>query len=243
MILLEGTKITKDFGGLKALENVDLQVSEHEILGIIGPNGSGKTTLFNVISGSYPLTDGSIRFKGKVISGKEPYEICKDGIARTYQLVRPFLNLTVLENVMVGIYFGRTNTASGEGNDNAMEILSQLNLEKKHNWFAKDLTMAEKKRLEIGRAVATNPQLILLDEVMSGLTPKEIEQMVTHIRTIFDKGITILLIEHVMKAVAALSHRVMVLNYGKKICEGTPSEVANNEEVVKAYLGKKRSME
>lgn len=243
MILLEGSKVTKDFGGLRALDQVDFQLNEGEILGLIGPNGSGKTTLFNVIAGTYDLSMGSISFYGRTISGKKPYDICRRGIARTYQLVRPFLNMTVSENVMVGICFGRNEALDKKGRRSALEILGLLGLHKKHNWLAKDLTMAERKRLEIGRAIATDPKIILLDEVMPGLTPKEVEEMVNLVRSIFNMGITIFIIEHVMRALAELSHRIMVLNYGKKIFEGTPKEVGSNGEVIKAYLGKKHSME
>jgi branched-chain amino acid transport system ATP-binding protein len=243
MVLLEGSGVTKDFGGLRALNQVDFKLNEGDILGVIGPNGSGKTTLFNLITGTYGLTAGAILFRGNAISGKKPYDICKSGIARTYQLVRPFLNLTVFENVMVGTCFARNRKFGKKSNDSVMEILSLVDLARKHNRLAKDLTVAERKRLEIGRAIATGPQVILLDEVMPGLTPREVDEMVNLVRTIFKMGITIFIIEHVMKAVGALCHRIIVLNYGKKIFEGTPKEVGNNEEVVKAYLGKKHSIE
>jgi branched-chain amino acid transport system ATP-binding protein len=241
MILLEGSKVTKQFGGLRALDQVDFKVNEGELRGIIGPNGSGKTTLFNLISGVYSLTSGSICFQSKSLSGMKPYTICRNGIARTYQLVRPFLNMKVSDNIMVGICFGCGKKIDKEARENVTEILNLVNLASKSNRLAKELTMAERKRLEIGRAVASSPRVILLDEVMAGLNPKEVEEMIDLVRKIFERGIAVMIIEHVMKAVAALCSRIMVLNYGKKIFEGTPDEVANNEEVIKAYLGKKRS--
>jgi branched-chain amino acid transport system ATP-binding protein len=241
--LLEGTQVTKDFGGLRALNELNFQVNEGEIFGIIGPNGSGKTTLFNIITGAYPPTSGSIAFEGKAITGMKSYAICRRGISRTYQIVRPFLNLTVIENIMAGICFGRGEAMNRRVRDRAMKILGLLDLAEKHNRLAKDLTVAERKRLEIGRALATNPRVILLDEVMAGLNPKEVGEMVNLVERIHDMGKTVCIIEHVMKAVSALCHRILVLNYGKKLFEGTPEEVANSEEVIKAYLGRKRSME
>lgn len=236
-------QVTKDFGGLRALNELNFQVNEGEIFGIIGPNGSGKTTLFNVITGTYPPTSGSITFEGRTITGMKSYAICRRGISRTYQIVRPFLNLTVIENVMAGICFGRGNAMNKRVRDSAMEILGLLDLAEKHNRLAKALTVAERKRLEIGRALATNSRVILLDEVMAGLNPKEVGEMVNLVERIHGMEKTVCIIEHVMKAVSALCHRILVLNYGKKLFEGTPEEVANSEEVIKAYLGRKRSME
>lgn len=243
MVFLEGCKVTKQFGGLRAVDQVDFKVNEREIFGIIGPNGSGKTTLFNLISGIYHPTSGAIHFNGKLISRMKPYTICKMGIARTYQLVRPFLNMTVLDNVMVGICFGSSKKREKETHDNAMEILQLLNLADKHHRLASEIRMAERKRLEIGRAIGSSPKVMLLDEVMAGLNPKEIEEMIDLIKKIYSMGITILIIEHVMKAVASLCNRIMVLNHGEKIFEGTSEEVGKSEEVIKAYLGRKRSME
>jgi branched-chain amino acid transport system ATP-binding protein len=211
-------------------------------VGLIGPNGSGKTTLFNLISGLYRPESGSIKYKGREITGLGSYKICQLGIARTFQIPRPFANLTVLENVIVGVLFGkhgskRINLEKAE--QRAIEILRFIDLIDKANEPAENLTLTELKRLELARALATEPQLLLLDEIMAGLNPAEIADALDLIKKINNQGITIFMIEHLMRAVAAICNRVIVLNYGEKIAEGTMEEVANNEKVVKAYLGEK----
>lgn len=243
MSILDCAEIIKDFGGLRALAEVSFSVDTHEIFSIIGPNGSGKTTLFNVISGNLQPTSGSIRLNGVSIVGMKPHRICRGGIARTYQLVRPFANLPVVENVRMGLCFGnRRRIAYNATADRVTELLALSYLEKKAQWPAKDLTMAEKKRLEIARALATEPQIILLDEVMAGLNQHEVEEAIKLIKKIREMGVTVILIEHVMRAVASLSSRIMVLNQGRKIFEGSAEEVGKSEEVIRAYLGTKHSV-
>jgi branched-chain amino acid transport system ATP-binding protein len=260
--LLESHQITKRFGGLVALNKVDFFIKPGEILGLIGPNGAGKTTLFNVITGVYAPSSGMILFRGIPISGLKPHQICQLGISRTYQLVRPFPSLTALQNVLVGIYFGRDKKSTSQRNEGewekeetgvrhpsypfrmgkdaereALELLDFFGLSHKANVLARNLTMTERKRLEIARALGTHPQLLLLDEVMAGLTPSEISSTMSLIRQIRERGITICLIEHIMKAIMELSDRVVVLHHGEKIAEGTPEEVAHDPGVVAAYLG------
>jgi branched-chain amino acid transport system ATP-binding protein len=241
MTLLEGKRVSKSFGGLMALTGVDFELRKGEILGLIGPNGAGKTTLFNLITGAYRPSSGRIAFQGKDISRSRPYAICRYGIARTYQLVRPFANLTVLENVLVGIYFGR-----GGGRDRreaayreAERLLDLVGLGGKIKERAEHLTLMERKRLEIARALATQPSVLLLDEVIGGLNPTEIVQTMNLIRGLRDRGITIFMIEHVMKAIMGLSDRIMVLHHGELIGQGTPEQVANDQRVITAYLGEK----
>jgi branched-chain amino acid transport system ATP-binding protein len=242
MGLLEGKNVSKSFGGLTALSGVDFVLEKGEILGLIGPNGAGKTTLFNLITGAYRPSSGRIRFLGKDISGSKPHTICRYGIARTYQLVRPFANLTVLENVLVGIYFGR---AGGKSNSQraayseAERLLDLVGLAGKIKERAEHLTLMERRRLEIARALATQPSVLLLDEVICGLNPTETAQTMDLIRGLRDRGITIFMIEHVMKAIMGLSDRIMVLHHGELIAQGTPEEVANDRRVIEAYLGER----
>lgn len=243
MTLLEVSMLTKKFGGLVALNNVNLELREDEILGIIGPNGSGKTTLFNIISGIYQPTSGSISFEGETISGKKPYAICRMGVARTYQLVRPFLNMSVLENVLVGACFGNGRKMDAACREEAMTILGMVNLSEFYKRPAGSLTVAQRKRLEIGRALATGPRVILLDEVMAGLNATEVDDIIALIKKIFETGVGACVIEHVMKAVSVLCNRTVVLNNGRLIFEGRPQEMSRNEEVIKAYLGTRRSEE
>jgi branched-chain amino acid transport system ATP-binding protein len=238
--LLEIDQIKKNFGGITALIGVDLLVSEGQVKSIIGPNGAGKTTLFNVITGFYRPNEGRILFRGKNITGLSPEAIAFFGIARTFQLVKPFLNMTLLENVMVGA-LNRTSSVR-EAHKRAMDVIGFLGLEKKAKTPAHDLTIEDRKRLELARALATSPSLLLLDEVMAGLNPAEVNEMIELIRRMRDDGVTILLIEHVMHVVLTLSDEVVVLNYGEKIYEGDPKLVIKDPKVIEVYLGEEYSL-
>ncbi len=234
--ILRIEKVTKNFGSLIALNGVDVTVNRGDILGMIGPNGSGKTTLFNVISGIYAPASGEIRYKGQKISRRKPHSICRMGIARTFQIVQPFSQMTLLENVLIGAMYGRGLSLS-QGRDKAEEILEFVGLREKLHLIPDRITTPDRRRLELARALATEPEVILLDETMAGLTPTEIEDALQLLRRIKTKGITLFIVEHVMKAVMGISERVMALHYGEKIAEGKPEEVAQNAEVIKAYLG------
>jgi len=229
--------LTKNFGGLVAVNNVTFSVSEREILGLIGPNGAGKTTLFNCLTGFLKPDRGKILFKDLDITNLSHYKIANCGIARTFQLTRVFNDLTVLENVMVGslLHYPRVK----EAREHALEILEFTDLYPKSNYLGKSLTVADRKRLEIARTLATEPTLIMLDEAMSGLNPKETEQAIELCNKLNEKGLTIILVEHVMEVIMPLSHRIMVLNNGSLIAKGKPEEIANNPKVIKAYLGEK----
>jgi branched-chain amino acid transport system ATP-binding protein len=236
--ILECRDIVKQFGGLIAVDSVTFQVNAGEIFGLIGPNGAGKTTLFRVISGVYAPTSGAVLFNGKSIVGLAPHAICHLGVVSTHQIVRPFPNMTVLDNVRVGAEFGRRGNGR-TAESRVREVLDFSGLGAQADKLAKNLTLAGRKRLEIARALATNPELILLDEVIAGLNPTETAQTMDLIRRVRDRGITIVMVEHVMKAIMGVSDRIMVLDYGDKIAEGSPSEIAQNEMVIQAYLGKK----
>jgi len=239
LAFLEVIGLTKYFGGLAAVKDLTFHVDQGEILGLIGPNGSGKTTTFNLITGVYKPTSGTIKFKGERIDKLPPHKICKKGIARTHQIVAPFSNMTVLENVMTGLTYGR----SGEGKslkeirDESVEIVNFVGLGKKTDVLAKNLTLAERKRLEVARALATKPELLLLDEAVAGLNPTETSAFLETIRKIRESGVTIIMVEHVMRCVMSLSDRIVVLNYGRKIAEGSPQEICQNKAVIEAYLG------
>jgi len=240
MALLEVSNLTKRFGGLVANHRINVEIEKGEIVGLIGPNGAGKTTLFNCIAGYYRPDEGSVRFMGKDITGLPPERVCKEGIARTFQLVKIFKDMTVLENVMVGAFCWITDAR--EARREAMEILEFVGEAEKRDVLAGSLTIAHKKRIELARALATRPKLLMLDEAMAGLNPAEISEAVELIRQIRDQGVTIFLVEHVMSAIMPISDRIIVLDYGEKIAEGLPEEIAMNEEVIKAYLGERYSV-
>jgi branched-chain amino acid transport system ATP-binding protein len=238
MSILEGEKVTKHFGGLAAVHNIGFHISEGEIVGLIGPNGAGKTTLFNLISGALPLTSGVMRFKGENITRMQAHKICKMGVARTFQAGNLFPKMTVFENVLLGVLFGRFGTMHpSDSRHEAMELLELVGLADKREVMAKDLTLAAQKRLEIARALATKPELLLLDEVMAGLTPTEVAHSLELIREIRKGGTTVFLIEHVMKAIMGVSDRIIVLHHGEKIAEGNPDDIVKSKTVITIYLG------
>jgi branched-chain amino acid transport system ATP-binding protein len=216
---------------------VTFDLPEGQILGLIGPNGAGKTTLFNTINGVYKPEEGRIVFRGQDVTGKKPYHLSKIGMARTHQIVRPLNELTVRENVMAGACFGHENQPLGYAAAIAQEVMEFVGLAARADQLAGSLNIAQKKRLEMARALAAHPYLLLLDEVLAGLNPSEIDGMVQTVLKIREQGITILMIEHVMKAVMNISDRIMVLDYGEQIAEGSPQEIVNNPRVIEAYLG------
>jgi len=233
--ILYTENVTKKFGGLLAVSDVSMHLNKGEILGLIGTNGAGKTTLFNMLAGALKPTSGRIYYHGKAINGLKPYKICKKGIARTFQIVQPFSDLTVKENVMVGCLNRRSSV--NEAERLADEILERINLSHQKDNKGGSLNLPELKRMEIGRALATEPEVLLLDEVMAGLTQKECEDAMEIVRRIRDSGITIIVIEHVMKAIMNISDRIYVLNQGGLIAEGKPEEISVNKEVINSYLG------
>lgn len=235
MRLLTVQNVSKRFGGLAALTDISFVCNKGEILGIIGPNGAGKTTLFNVINGFYPPSAGDVLFNGEKISNLKPHKICNRGIARTFQVVRPLQRMTVLDNVIASAFVRATTKVKAV--ETAAEVLQFTNLYDDRALVSKGLPLGKRKRLEIARALATQPELLLLDESFAGLNPTEINEQIEIVRKIRDKGITILIIEHHMKVIMSISDRIVVLNYGKQIAEGTPAEISRNPVVIEAYLG------
>jgi branched-chain amino acid transport system ATP-binding protein len=237
--ILEIQHLSKNFKGLRAVHEVGFSIQENELFGLIGPNGSGKTTLFNLISGIYTPTSGSILFKGRDITGLQPNLICREGVGRTFQITKPFLKLTVLENVIIGALNRTPSVHTAE--EKAREILAQMDLSDKASVQGKHLSVPERKRLELARALATEPKLLLLDEVMAGLNPVELNEIIEVLRRIAGKGISIFIVEHIMHAIMTISERIMVLHHGEMIAIGAPKEITSNEKVIEAYLGEEYS--
>ena len=233
--MLEVRDISKSFGGLKAVDSASLDVASGEIVGLIGPNGAGKTTLFATIAGFHRPDAGTVSFEGKPITGLAPHRICASGMVRTFQITQPFAGISVRENIMVGAYLHTADRHLAAREAEAVAVL--VGMKDQLDQRGADLTVAGRKRLELARALATGPRLLLLDEVMAGLNPTEIVEIVSVIKNIRASGVTILLIEHVMQAVTSLAERVYVLNQGRMIAEGTPAAIADNEAVIEAYLG------
>ncbi|MGZ9164913.1 MAG: ABC transporter ATP-binding protein [Anaerolineales bacterium] len=242
-ILLSLQGVTKRFGGLQALTRVTFDLPEGQILGLIGPNGAGKTTLFNAINGVYPPEEGRVIFRDKDVTRARPYEHARLGMARTHQIVQPLNELSVRENVMVGACFGHENQNLSNSTAIADEVMEFVGLTVRADQLAGNLNVAQKKRLEMARALAAHPYLLLLDEVLAGLNPSEIDNMVQTVLKIREQGITIIMIEHVMKAVMNVSDRIVVLDYGQQIAEGNPEAIAKDEKVIEAYLGDPRLAE
>jgi branched-chain amino acid transport system ATP-binding protein len=234
-MILQAENITKAFGGLAALKEVSFGVEEGEILGLIGPNGAGKTTLFNVISGFFRSDQGRVVFAGETVSHLKAPNLCRRGLVRTFQVVKPFGNLTALQNVMVGSFLRTADP--GLARERALEVMDLVGLSGRRDTAAKSLTISDRKRLEVARALATGPRLLLLDEVMAGLNPTELVQMLEILKRIRDQGVTLLVIEHIMAAIMTISERILVLHHGEKIAEGAPKEVAGDKRVIDAYLG------
>ena len=238
MPLLKGEGVTKYFGGLAALSDVNFSVDKGEVVGLIGPNGAGKTTLFNLISGALALKSGVIKFRGEKITGLRPHQICRMGIARTFQSVKIFANMPVSQNVLLGLLFGtEEKVPAADAARESMELLEFVNMTALQATVARDLTLANQKRLELARALASKPELLLLDELMAGLNPTEVAEAMELINRIRNKGTTVFMIEHVMKAIMNICDRIIVLHHGQKIADGTPQEIATSRTVIDVYLG------
>ena len=240
MALLEVERVSKGFGGVRAVSDVSFTLADGELVGIMGPNGSGKTTLFNLIAGALAPDGGRIRLRGHDIAGLAPHRICARGVARTFQLVRPFAGLTALENVLVGRLYGRAATTRAEAVTEAARLLALVGLEGRAETPAARLTLIDRKRLELARALATAPQLLLLDEFMAGLNPAETATAMALVRRLVDGGLTVLMVEHIVWALMDLARRIIVLSAGEKIAEGPPEAVAADPAVVDVYLGSER---
>jgi branched-chain amino acid transport system ATP-binding protein len=238
MKIIDVQGLKKKFGGLTATANINFNVEQGEIVGLIGPNGAGKTTLFNLISGAITPDSGVITFKGKNIAGLKPYRICREGIARTFQSVKIFTKMSVFNHILVGYLFGdHKNKASGSSKEEVAKILDFVGLSGMSESRAGDLTLSNQKRLEVARALATQPELLLLDEVMAGLNQTEVAETMELVRKIREKGITVIMIEHVMKAIMEICDRVIVLHHGEKLAEGKPEDITRNKSVIEVYLG------
>lgn len=236
---LKVQELYKSFGGLMAVRRLDMEVEQGEIVGLIGPNGSGKTTTMNLITGFLKPDSGKVTFQGQDITGLPRYKMAGSGVARTFQLVKPFLGFTALQNVMVGQLYGKESAGGPKAAEKACrEALERVGLLDKADALAKDLTLMQRKRLDLARALAARPQLLLLDELMAGLNHHEADDAMALVRTVRDAGITILIVEHIVKAICGLSDRVIVLNMGEKIAEGKPNAVISDPEVIRVYLGK-----
>ncbi|WP_336022872.1 ABC transporter ATP-binding protein [Halobellus salinisoli] len=241
--MLTATNVTKKFGGLVAVDDVDFAIDDEEIVGLIGPNGAGKTTLFNTITGVHPPNTGSITFDGTELVGKTPNEVAQLGIARTFQAVRTFNESTVLDNAMIGAIFGNDESVSKDrAADRAREALAFVGLDDRRNEEAGGLTIADRKQLELAKALAADPELILVDEIGAGLTPAEIDGITgTLERARDERGVSVFWIEHIMEAIMSVTDRIIVLNQGEKIADGTPEEIKSDEQVMQAYLGEVES--
>jgi branched-chain amino acid transport system ATP-binding protein len=236
MSLLQLREVTRDFGGLRAIDSVSFDVMQGEIAGLIGPNGAGKTTLFSMASGFLPPSRGEIWFRGERVDGRPAPAVCRRGLARTFQIVRPFGDMSVLDNIMIGSFLHHPSRRQAQ--QHAEAVLERFGMCARRDQPARTLTLAGRKRLEVAKAMATEPKLLMLDEVMAGLNAVETDQMIELIRTLRDDGVTVLLVEHNMHVVMQLCERAVVIHHGRKICEGTPQEIAAHPDVISAYLGK-----
>lgn len=237
MRILEATGLNKAFGGLTAVSQVDIHVNEGEILGLIGPNGAGKTTLFNLLSGAIQMDSGTVVFDGKKISGMKPNQICRLGIGRSFQAAKNFAGMPVRQNVLMGALFGKKGQTAAQASKIVDEVLDFVSLTQQRDKMVPDIPLAHQKRLEVARALATQPKLLLLDEMMAGLNPSEVGEAMELVTKIRESGITIIMIEHVMKAIMNICDRIVVLHHGAKLAEGSPQEISTSKTVIEVYLG------
>jgi len=238
MQILKATKVKKNFGGLTAVDRVDFDVEQGEIVGLIGPNGAGKTTFFNLISGALPIDSGTVIFNGARISGRKPHQICRLGIGRTFQQAKNFPGMSVRENAMMGALFGKKGQSNRQAEREVDDILEFVGLGGQGGRHVPDLPLAGQKRVEVARALATKPTLLMLDETMAGLNPTEVEEAMDLVKKVRESGITVIMIEHVMRAIMTICDRIVVLHHGAKIASGKPDEIATNSAVIEVYLGK-----